>query len=131
MKTSVPLVIAAAFTAEPLLATGGIYCDGTSEDSVGAYLTVGRTAGFVVVGAHINAPDRSWSMLPDDSTQKIEFVQGAIAGDFVVADFADANIESIVVSLRLARIENEFGVVGAGVLSIPGIGTWPVACDFE
>ena len=119
------------FVASSAFASGGVYCDGISDDSVGAYLTVGHVPGFAVVDSRIFAAGRSWSMSAKDGSKQIELVQGAIAGEFIVADFADSNVERIVASLRLVRIDNEIGATGAGVLSIPSVGAWPVVCEFE
>jgi len=125
------LAFATIFAATSGLATGGIYCDGISEDSVSAYLTVGRVPGFAVVDTQIVAAGRAWSMSAQDSSEQIVLVQGAIAGEFIVADFADANVEEVVASLRLVRIESAFGAIASGVLSIPSVGAWPVVCESE
>ncbi|MEM0950250.1 MAG: hypothetical protein AAGK37_22865 [Pseudomonadota bacterium] len=125
------LAVAALCAAQPVFATGGIYCDGALDSSVGAYLTVGSAPGFPVVGARIATADRAWSMIAEDDAEQIEFVQGAITGAFIVADFADENVENIVVSLRLVRVENDTGVASAGVLSLPGVGAWPVVCEID
>ena len=55
----------------------------------------------------------------------------AIVGDLIIADFADPNVENIVVALRVVRVENDVDVAAAGVISIPGVGVWPVACEIE
>ena len=52
IRTTV-FILAILFSASHAAATGGVYCDGADEDSVGAYLSVGRVPGFAVVNAHI------------------------------------------------------------------------------
>lgn len=112
-------------------AAGGVYCDGATDKSVGAYLTVGRVPGFAVVGARITANDQDWDLLGREGAAPITLAQGAVVGDLTVADFSDPGAERIVASLRVVRVENDIDVAAAGVLSIPGVGVWPVICEIE
>ncbi len=128
---SAMLIFAVWISSSPALATGGVYCDGTSDDSVGAYLTVGRVPGFAVAEARITANDQSWDTSARDGAAPIVLVQGAIVGDLIVADFADPNVENVVVSLRDVRAENDHGFAAGGVLSIAGIGVWSVSCVID
>ena len=120
-----------ALCATPALSSGGIYCDGVSDPSVSVHLTVGRVPGFPVVGATITAGDKAWGLPALEGREPVEFAQGAITGDFVIADFTDAGFEAIVASLRLAQADTGAGAVAAGILSIPGVGAWPVVCEID
>ena len=80
-------------------------------------------------GCAPEAPARRWVQL--DDAAPIVMVQRAIVGQLIVADFADPNVEKIVASLRVVQVENDIGVAAAGVLSIPGVGAWPVSCEIE
>ena len=124
-------ILAILFTASQAAATGGVYCDGADEDSVGAYLSVGRVPGFAVVNAHITALERTWDTGGQEGAEPIVMAQGAIVGDLIVADFTDPNVEGIVASLRVVQIHNDTGMAAAGVLSMPGIGIWPVTCVLD
>ncbi len=131
MIRATAFALATTLATSPALATGGVYCDGTHDDSVGAYLTVGRVPGFAVVGTRITAKGKAWDLHALDGAAPIVLVQGAIAGDLILADFADPNVERIVASLRVVRIENDIDVAAGGVLSIPGVGVWPVVCEID
>lgn len=130
MKKLILFTGGALMAAQAAFATSGIFCTGTSEPDVSAFLAVGSVAGFGVFSAEFDTPDGAWSTQAEEEAQKIEMVQGASEGVLVIADFADANFEEIIISLRLIRVENDMGVVGAGVLSLPGGNAWPVQCDF-
>ena len=130
IRTAV-FLFALLVTTTQAYATGGVYCDGTNDKSVGALLTVGRVPGFAVVRARFTAKDQDWDTLGEDGATPIVMVQRAMVGDLIVADFADPNVENIVVSLRVVRVENDVDVAAAGVISIPGVGVWPVACEIE
>lgn len=125
------LALTAMLTTSPALATGGVYCDGVNDESVSAYLTVGRVPGFAVVETRITAKGQTWQTRAEDGATPITLVQGAIVGDMIVADYADPNVEQILVSLRVVRAENDIDFAAGGVLSIPGVGAWPVACEID
>ena len=129
--TAAALVLATFLGASPAFATGGVYCDGARDKDVGAFLTVGRVPGFAVVDAVITTKDRAWTIRAQDGAAPIVLVQGAVIGDLTVADFADPNVENIVASLRVVRADNEQGFAAAGVLSIPGVGAWPLVCEID
>lgn len=118
------------FTA-PAHATGGVYCDGANGAKVGAYLTVGSVPGLAVVEARIHAGDQNWAMHGRDGGTEIVLLQGAVVGDMTIADFGDPNYENVVVSLRVLRGSIDIDYAAAGVLSIPGVGVWPVVCEIE
>ena len=129
---SAAAIASALFTTTPAFATGGIYCDGAGNDSIGVLLTVGRVPGFAVVEARIGVGDKDWAMHGRDGAEEIVLLQGAVIGDQTIADFGDTNYERVVVSLRLVHAEDEHGLlVAGGVLSIPGTGAWPLVCQIE
>lgn len=134
MKNMIRAALIAAptfFAAAPAHATGGVYCEGARDDKVAAFLTVGRVPGFAVVEARIGVGDQDWAMHGRDGATPIVLLQGAVIGDLTVADFGDENIENVVASLRVVHAENEEGYAAAGVLSIQGVGAWPVVCEIE
>lgn len=123
---------ASAMMTTPALATGGVYCNGARNDDVAVLLTVGRVPGFAVVEARIGAGDKDWAMHGRDGAEEIVLLQAAIIGDLTVADFGDTNYEDVVASLRIVHAEDKDGLlVAGGVLSIPGVGAWPLVCEIE
>ncbi|MEO0820492.1 MAG: hypothetical protein AAF074_08705 [Pseudomonadota bacterium] len=126
-----PTVLVAALAASPAHATGGLYCSAATDDTVAANLTLGRVTGFSIVGARITAAGRTWSMHAAEDETPITVAQGAMIAGIAAADFADSNVEEILVSLRVISTETESVTAAAGVLAIPGLGAWPVICEFE
>ena len=63
---------------------------------------------------------------PDATT--IAFGQGFLDEDRLRADFTDANIEQILISLRVERAFDDKAGAEAGVLRIAGLGAYPVTC---
>ena len=125
-------ITVSALQATPARATGGVYCEGARDEKIAVLLTVGRVPGFAVVEARIGAGDQDWAMHGRDGATEIVLLQGAVVGDQIIADFGDPNYENVVASLRLTQAEDEDGMsVAGGVLSIPGVGAWPVVCDIE
>jgi hypothetical protein len=112
-------------------ATGGIYCDGARDGTVGAFLTVGRTPGFAVVGARITVPGNAFDLNAIDGAAPMVLAQGAILGDLIAADFTDPNAERVVASLRIVRSAEGNDVAAAGTLHLPGVGAWPVVCEID
>lgn len=117
--------------AAPAMATGGIYCEGARDKDVSAYISLGRVPGFAALNARFTTKDKMWSTSEEPGSIPVEMTQGASFGQMVVADYVDPNYEQILVSLRVVSVSNDIDVAAGGVLSIPGVGVWPVVCEME
>lgn len=132
MIRALTLALCAVLGTSPALATSGIYCEGVRTDSVGVTLTVGRVPGLAVVGAVIEADGRTWQyQQPVAGADEITLAQATQIGALIVVDFTDAGHELSVASLRIVTAASAEDVSAAGVLSIAGIGTWPLVCDVD
>lgn len=125
------ITAAALFAAPPAWATGGLYCDGVTDKDVSIALTIGRVPGFAVVGALVTTKTKTWVMNHTAKGAPIAMAQGAVLSPWIVADFTDPNHEQILVSLRIAQMDTDDGRAAGGVLSIPGVGIWPVSCELD
>lgn len=121
--------VALALGAAPAFATGEVYCEGPEGSDVVFGYGFGRVPGLAVISATIHVGDQSWSIYERDEATPIVVAQGVYDSGRTIIDFADANVEAIVASVRLFSASEGEDFVTAGTLSVPGVGAYALVCD--
>lgn len=115
----------------PAAATGTIFCDGATDNSVAVQIGIGRVPVLAVLNARIAAGSAVYAndVEATPGAVPIVFGQGVFDEDRLRVDFTDPNVERIVVSLRIERAFEGKSGAEAGVLRIDGEGAWAVVCE--
>lgn len=115
----------ALLSVSPASASVGVWCTASGDVSFDAPLSGG--AGLTVLSAKVEAAGRSWTTEAGfEDPQAIVPAQSWGDNDIMWFDFADPNLESNVVEVRLSWPDS--GDLG-GTLTIIGVGSWDVTCD--
>jgi len=126
------LALAASFLtlcAAPAFATGEVYCEGPEGSDVVFGYGFGRVPGLAIISATIHVGDQSWSIYEREGATPIVVAQGVYESGRTIIDFADANVEEIVASVRLFSASERDDFVTAGTLSVPGVGAFVLVCE--
>lgn len=113
-----------ALSALPAQATAGLSCS-FGEDGY-ADLAIGNVPGFALVGARFGYADKAWSIHGADTA--IVVTQAFSTGDLLLADFADENLQEVLVRLRLFVGADVDANVTAGIIQFPER-TFPITCE--
>lgn len=119
------VLAAAAFGASPASATGDISCSG---EGVSVDMLVGRFQFLSILRAVITVGNETWST--DQSYAKgtpIAVAQAFEDDRFMLVDFSDDNLESVIGRLRVVNLED----VSAGGFAMQGKGSWIVDCSLR
>ena len=128
------LALLCALAPGSALATGEIYCR-APDDSAGFSGLTGSVPGLALIGFRIDAGDQDWQMTDglirdNPDAQPMTLLQGATEAGRTAIDFTDPNFERIIASIRLVTTSTDEGFAEAGTLAMPGIGVWPVVCEY-
>ncbi len=122
------VLLLSAFAVRPAYATGTIACDATDGSGAAVMIGVGRLPILAVISAFVAAEGQDWSLDGSYGTQ-ISVGQGFMDDERVLVDFVDTNVEEVLISLRLFRSIEGKSYAEAGVLTIAGVGSYPVMCE--
>lgn len=133
VKNSMRCGLSAAFLLSaisvlPAHATGSIDCEATDDSGAAIMIGVGRLPVLAVISAFATAEGQDWTLDGSVGTQ-IAVGQGFMDDERVLVDFVDTNIEDILISLRLYRSTTGKSSAQAGVLTVHGVGSYPVMCE--
>ena len=128
------LTLMCALIPSAAMATGEIYCR-APDDSAGFSALVGSVPGLALVGAQVEANGQVWQMTggSDEAIPgavPMMLAQGAADRGRLIIDFTDPNFERIIASVRLVSASTDEGFAEAGTLAIPGVGVWPLICEY-
>ena len=128
------LLLACAFAPGAALATGEIHCRAPEADASFSAL-VGSVPGLALIGAQIQVDGQVWQMTSGadrgvDGASQMVLAQGAADRGRLVIEFTDLNYERIIASIRLVSTATDDGFAEAGTLAMPGIGVWPLVCEY-
>lgn len=121
-------LVLGAFAVQPAHATGTIACDATDGSGAAIMFGVGRLPVLAVISAFVTAEGQDWTLDGSLGTE-IAVGQGFMDDERVLVDFVDTNVEEILISVRLFRSSEGKSSAEAGVLTINGVGSYPVMCE--
>jgi hypothetical protein len=115
-----------AALAMPAHATANISCV-APDNSASVDLVIGRLPVLGVVNGGFVIGETVYAM-DSGGPNAIAVGQAFDDGDTVQVDFTDTNVEKVIASLRLhTSFENDM-FAQAGILTMPGVGAWPLVC---
>jgi hypothetical protein len=117
-----------ALAASPAVAGQGFMCSG--PDDVTVQLPLAGGVGLSPLAVEIRVGSRVWASDSEiaDATI-ISPAQSFHIDDRYYFDFADPNLEGIVVQVRLFAATGLDEPIFAGTLSITDVGAWPITCE--
>ena len=114
----------------PANASGGVFCaskDGIAEISI----NMGRVPIYAPTFAAARLGKKQWSSMPQPGDIELGSSQGLIRKDTLSVDFADANIEKIIITLEVNYSGEEFENGYPGTLIFEDGIKHNVFCEFE
>ncbi|MEX0347559.1 MAG: hypothetical protein AB3N20_21730 [Rhizobiaceae bacterium] len=110
-------------------ATGDIGCSGVDGSDATVDLNFGTLPVLSILNATITTGGKVWTTQAGKGETEIIVGQAAETGNMLIADFTDANVEQILISLRLFSAEEGGDFVRAGTLTIKDYGAHAVSCE--
>lgn len=115
--------------ATPVSATATLACVGVDNPEVHVTLTLGSVPVLAIVNATIETPTGTYGMLPQAGWTEIIVGQGFGTLDGLSVDFADPNVQEILVSLRTMQAYRDRQAAHVGLLIIEDRDVYAITCD--
>lgn len=123
------LTLLAMVVATPASATATLACVGVDDHQVHVTLTLGNVPVLAVVNATIETPSGTYAMLPEAEHTEIIVGQAFGTPDGMSVDFADPNVQEILVTLRTMQAYSDRQAAHVGILIIEDRDVHAVTCE--
>jgi hypothetical protein len=123
------LTLLAMVVATPASATATLACVGVDDHQVHVTLTLGSVPVLAVVNATIETPSGTYAMLPGEGHTEIIVGQAFGTPDGMSVDFADPNVQEILVTLRTMQAYSDRQAAHVGILIIEDRDVHAVTCE--
>jgi hypothetical protein len=115
--------------ATPASATATLACVGVDDPNVHVTLTLGSVPVLAIVNATIETPSGTYAMVPQAGWTEIIVGQGFGTPDGLSVDFADPNVQEILVTLRTMQAYRDRQAAHVGLLIIEDRDVYAVTCE--
>ncbi|MFN3171876.1 MAG: hypothetical protein ACE37E_14415 [Hyphomicrobiales bacterium] len=115
--------------ATPASATATLACVGVDNPEVHVTLTLGSVPVLAVVNATIETPTGTYGMLPEADWTEIIVGQGFGTPDGLSIDFADPNVQEILVTLRTMQAFRDRQAAHVGLLVVEDRDVYAITCE--
>ncbi len=115
--------------ATPASATATLACVGVDDHQVHVTLTLGSVPVLAVVNATIETPSGTYAMLPGEGHTEIIVGQAFGTPDGLSVDFADPNVQDILVTLRTLQAYRDRQAAHVGILALGDRDVYAVTCE--
>jgi len=127
--TTLTLLAMLVAAATPASATATLACVGVDDPQVHVTLTLGSVPVFAIVNATIETPSGTYAMLPEAEHTEIIVGQAFGTPDGLSVDFADPNVQEILVTLRTMQAYRDRQAAHVGLLVVDDRDVHAIACE--
>ncbi|MBO6675138.1 MAG: hypothetical protein JJ908_00625 [Rhizobiales bacterium] len=127
--TALTLLAMLVAGAPPASATATLACIGVDDTQVHVTLTLGSVPVLAVVNGTIETPSGTYAMLPEAEHTEIIVGQAFGTPDGLSVDFADPNVQEILVTLRTMQAYRDRQAAHVGILIIEDRDVHAVTCE--
>ncbi len=125
-----PALLTMVFAAAtPASATATLACVGVDDQQVHVTLTLGSLPVLAIVNATIETPSGTYAMLPGAGHAEIIVGQAFGTPDGLSVDFADPNVQEVLVTLRTLQAYRDRQAAHIGILVIEDRDVHAITCE--